>query len=116
MKGRFKHAWLADKPGIPSNNTFDLYNDPREEHGLLIQALTTSGMFLIMRARHELWMEKYPNTPEERAMPLTGIENARLETEAAGRLRMDPARLPFDPREFIKKLDGFQGASFYGPE
>jgi len=69
-------------------------------------------MFNIMRARHELWMAKYPNTPEARGFPLTGIENARPETKAAGRWRVDPAKLPFDPHEFIKQLKGWEGTEF----
>ena len=44
--------------------------------------------------------------------PLTGIENARPATKAAGRPRMDPSKLPFDPREFIKKVPGWDGAEF----
>jgi arylsulfatase len=62
-----------------------------------------------MKVRHELWMEKYPNTPEARDFPLTGIENARPETKAAGQMRVDPSKLPFDPREFIKRLKGWEG-------
>ena len=55
---------------------------------------------------------KYTNTPEARDFPLTGIENARPETKAAGRWRVDPAKLPVDPREFIKRLKGWEGADF----
>ena len=57
-----------------------------------------------MKVRHQLWMAKYPNTPEARDFPLTGIENARPETKAAGQPRVDPSKLPFDPREFIKSV------------
>jgi hypothetical protein len=41
------------------------------------------GMFNVMKARHEIWMEKYPNTTEARDWPPNG-ENARPETIAAG--------------------------------
>lgn len=44
-----------------------------------------------MMWRYELWMEKYPNTPEACDSPLTGIENARPETQAAGEMRVDPS-------------------------
>ena len=57
-------------------------------------------------------MEKYPNTAEARDFPLTGIENARPETEAARQPRVDPSKLPFDPKEFIKALKGWEGAEF----
>jgi hypothetical protein len=62
------------------------------------------GMFNIMKTRHQIWMLKYPNTGEGLAFPLTGIENARPETKAAGQLPMDISKLPFDPYEFIKLL------------
>ena len=65
-------------------------------------------MFNIMKVRHELWMAKYPNKSEARDFPLTGIENARPETKAAGRWRVDPSKLPIDPREFIKQQKGWE--------
>ena len=76
----------------------------------MVPMFPAKGMFNIMKVRHQLWMEKYPNTPEARDYPLTGIENARPETEAAGKPRVDPSKLPFDPREFIKSLPGWEGA------
>jgi hypothetical protein len=57
-------------------------------------------------------MEKYPNTGEARAFPLTNIENARPETEAAGHPRMDVSKLPFDPFEFIQKLPEWNNIEF----
>ena len=74
--------------------------------------LSAKGMFSIMKTRHELWMQKYPNTPEARVFPLTGIENARPETKAAVQPRVDASKLPFDPREFIKKVPGWEGIEF----
>jgi hypothetical protein len=76
----------------------------------MLPMFPAKGMFNIMKVRHELWMEKYPNTPEARDFPLTGIENARPETKAAGRWRVDPTKLPVDPREFIKRLKAWEGA------
>jgi len=109
VKGRYKRVWVGEKPGLSGAAFFDLYTDPREVSPKLIPMFPAKGMFNIMRARHELWMAKYPNTPEARGFPLTGIENARPETKAAGRPRVDPAKLPFDPREFIKQLKGWEG-------
>ena len=74
--------------------------------------LSAKGMFSIMKTRHELWMQKYPNTPEARDFPLTGIENPRPATKAASQPRMDPSKLPFDPREFLKKVPGWEGIEF----
>jgi arylsulfatase len=112
VKGRYKRVWVGEKPGLSGAAFFDLYTDPREVSGKLVPMLPAKGMFNIMKVRHQLWMAKYPNTTEDRAFPLTGIENARPETKAAGQPRVDPAKLPFDPREFIKKLPGWEGAEF----
>jgi len=112
VKGRYKRVWVGEKPGLSGTAFYDLYTDPREASPKMIPMFPAKGMFNIMRARHELWMAKYPNTPEARGFPLTGIENARPETEAAGRPRVDPTTLPFDPREFIKQLKGWEGTEF----
>ena len=64
----------------------------------------------LMKARHGLWMAKYPNTPEARDFPLQGIENARPETKALGQPRMNGKDLPFAPLETIKQLKGWEGS------
>jgi arylsulfatase len=91
VKGRYKRVWVGEKPGLSGAAFFDLYTDPREENGKLVPMLPAKGMFNIMKVRHQLWMAKYPNTPEARDFPLTGIENARPETKAAGQPRVDPS-------------------------
>ena len=53
----------------------------------MLPMFPAKGMFNIMKTRHQLWMEKYPNAREGRGFPLTGIENARPETVAAGHPR-----------------------------
>ena len=78
----------------------------------MVPMFPAKGMFSMMKARHELGMGKYPNTPEARDWPLTGIENARPETKAAGRPHVDVSKLPFDPKDFIKALKGWEGAEF----
>ena len=50
--------------------------------------------------------------PEARGYPLTGLENPRPPTKAAGQPRVDPSKLPFDPREFIKKVPWWEGIEF----
>jgi arylsulfatase A-like enzyme len=109
VKGRYKRHWVGEKPGLSGAAFFDLYTDPREENGKLVPMLSAKGMFDIMKTRHELWMQKYPNTPEARDYPYTGIENPRPETRAASQPRVDPSKLPFDPGEFIKKVPGWDG-------
>lgn len=111
VKGRYKRAWVSEG-GLPGANFFDLYTDPREMNGKMVPMFPARGMFNLMKSRHELWMKKYPNTPEERDWPLTGIENARPETKAASQPRVDPSKLPFDPKELIKSLKGWEGAEF----
>jgi arylsulfatase len=112
VKGRYKRVWVGEKPGLSGAAFFDLYTDPREENGKMLPMFPAKGMFNIMKVRHELWMQKYPNTAEARDWPLTGIVNARPETKAAGQPRIDASKLPFDPKEFIKQLKGWEGAEF----
>ena len=112
VKGRYKRVWVGEKPGLSGAAFYDLYTDPREEFGKMLPMFPAKGMFNIMKARHELWMERYPNTPEARDFPLGGIENARPETKAASQPRVDVSKLPFDPREFIKRLKSWEGAEF----
>jgi arylsulfatase len=103
---------VGEQPGLSGPAFFDLYTDPREENGKLVPMMSAKGMFDIMKVRHQLWMQKYPNTPEARAFPLTGIENARPETVAASQPRADLSKLPFDPYDFIKVVPGWAGAAF----
>ena len=69
-------------------------------------------MFDLMKARHQLWMAKFPNTPEARNFPFTGLENPRPATKFASGPRVDPSKLPFDPLEAIKKVPGWDGIEF----
>jgi arylsulfatase len=112
VKGRYKRIWVGEKPGLSGAAFYDLYNDTREEKGIMIQMFPAKGMFNMMKARHQLFMERYPNTPEQRDWPLTGISNARPETLAAGRPRVDVSKLPLDPKEFINKLPDWEGTEF----
>jgi arylsulfatase len=112
VKGRYKRVWIGELPGLSGAAFFDLYMDTREVRGQMVPMFPAKGVFNMMKARHALWMEKYPNTPEARDWPLTGIENARPETKAAGRPRVDVSKLPFDPKEFIKRLPSWEGAEF----
>jgi arylsulfatase len=74
----------------------------------MLNYFPTKGMFNMMLARHNLWKERYPDRPQARAMPLTGIENARPETEAGSQPRVNPDDLPFDPTEFLKGLPDWE--------
>ena len=104
VKGRFKRHWVGELPGLSGAAFFDLYNDPREVNGKMLPGFTTKGMFTIMKVRHELWKQKYPDVTLTRDFPYKGIENPSPNVEAASKPRIDPDKLPFDPREFIKAL------------
>jgi hypothetical protein len=45
-------------------------------------------------------MAKHLNTPDAHDFLLTGIENARPETKAAGQPRVDPSKPPFYPLNY----------------
>jgi arylsulfatase len=104
VKGRFKRDWKNATPGLSLNEFYDLYTDPREEHGEMIEQFHVKSMFNRQRQRHELWIEKYPNRPDATPGPaLTGIANARPETKRLSMWPVDPAKLPFDPAEVRKQ-------------
>jgi arylsulfatase len=112
VKGRYKRHWVGEKPGLSGAAFYDLYTDPREENGKLVPMLSAKWMFDMMKARHELWIKKYPNTPEARDYPFAGLENPRPATKAASQPRVDPSKLPFDPAEAVKMVPGWAGTDF----
>lgn len=102
VKGRFKRDWAHVKDGLSGAEFYDLYADPREMHGQLVPLLHTKSMFNRQRQRHELWIQKYPNSPHDTfGLPLTGIANARPETDALSNPPVDFAKLPFSIEEVI---------------
>ncbi len=102
VKGRYKRKWVGDLPGLSGAAFYDLYTDPREVQPKMLPLFPTKGMFLEMKARHELWKQKYPDKDNAKGMPLTGIANARPETKEASKPRVNPKDLPFDPNEFLE--------------
>lgn len=103
VKGRFKRHWVGELPGLSGASFYDLYNDPREVQPKMLPGFTTKGMFNAVRARHELWNEKYPHSEEARGFPFTNIENARPETIKASKPRFDQKDVPFDVLEVMKR-------------
>ena len=61
-------------------------------------------MFNIMKTRHLLWKEEYPDQGQNRDFPLQNIEKARPETIEASKPRIPKDKLLFDPREAIKRV------------
>jgi arylsulfatase len=108
VKGRFKRHWVGELPGLSGANFFDLYNDPREVQGMMLPMFPTKGMFSTMKARHELWMEKYPNAKEAEGLPFTGLANARPETIKASQPRFTKDQVPFDVEAVMKRSSKYQ--------
>jgi len=104
VKGRFKRDWKSATPGLSQNEFYDLYTDPREKKGEMIEQFHVKSMFNRQRQRHELWIKKYPNRPNPTPGPaLTGLENVRPETKKIYTAPVDVKKLPFDPVEVGKQ-------------
>ncbi len=68
----------------------------------MIEQFHVKSMFNRQRARHLLWIEKYPNRPDATKGPaLTGIENVREATKSIYSCPVDLKKLPFDPQEVL---------------
>jgi arylsulfatase len=104
VKGRYKRHLVGAQPGLSGPEFYDLYTDPREANGKMLPMFPAKGMFSLMKTRHLMWKEKYPDKGQNRDFPLKGIENARPETIEATKPRIDPAKVPFDPRAAIKRV------------
>lgn len=104
VKGRYKKHWTGAKPGLSGPEFYDLYNDPREASGQLLPMFPAKGMFNIMKVRHLLMKQKYPDKGQNRDFPLKGIENARPETIKASKSRVLSGDAPFNPEDVIQNL------------
>jgi len=104
VKGRFKRRWEGEKPGLSGAAFYDLYNDPREVQPKMLPGFPAKGMFSIMKVRHLMFKNAYPDKGQNRDFPFKGIENARPETVTASKPRFSKDKLPFDPREAIMQV------------
>ncbi len=104
VKGRYKRDWRNALPGLSGPEFYDLYNDPREANGQLIPLFPVKPMFSIMKTRHLMMKQAYPDKGQARDYPFKNIVNARPETIQASKPRLDPNKLPFDPREAIMQV------------
>lgn len=119
VKGRYKRHIISDDAGAATGlaaTFYDLYQDPREENPHLVPLIHTQGQFNRMIIRHELMKKKYPDHPNAKGIPLTGISNARPETKAIkDMVEKNIKSLPFDVKEYIEydnpklKIDGDWG-------
>jgi len=107
-KDHYKMHWVSKDPSQANSGitaVYDLYNDHREVHPVVVGGFHMKEPFKRMRARHELWKEKYPDRHHKRAPAYTGIANARPETIAISKPPAALKELPYDVLEFIEKLD-----------
>ena len=72
VKGRYKRRWVGDSPGLSGAVFYDLYTDPREVSGKMLPMFPTKSMFNIMKTRHLLWKERYPDKGQNRDFPAEG--------------------------------------------
>ncbi|MCP4623169.1 MAG: sulfatase-like hydrolase/transferase [bacterium] len=104
VKGRYKRDWRNAVPGLSGAEFYDLYNDPREVYPFMLQLFPAKTMFSIMKTRHLMMKAAYPDKGQNRDFPFKNVVNARPETIAASKPRLDPKKLPFDPREAIMQV------------
>jgi arylsulfatase len=106
VKGRYKHHVISSDPGAASGigaTFYDLYTDPRERHPMLTPLIHMQGQFHRMRARHDLMKKKFPDKPNAKGVPYTGLSNARPETKAvAERAKRYLEAMPFDMKEYLE--------------
>ncbi len=104
VKGNVKRHWVSHDAGASSGlsaSFYDLLNDPREKTPMMVNTFHLNEAFGRMRARHELWKKKYPDSQRARGKAYTGLSNARPETLALSEPPGDWGELPFDIYEFI---------------
>jgi arylsulfatase len=105
VKGNVKKHWISSDPGAASGigaAFYDLLSDTREKNPMLVNTLHLNEAFVRMRARHELWSQRYPNGERARGPAYTGLSNARPETVALSEPPVELQDLPFDIFEFLE--------------
>jgi arylsulfatase len=111
IKDQYKIHWIQSDPSQANSgltSVIDLYNDHREVHPMVVQSFHMKEPFKRMKARHEMWIEKFPNRKQKRGMAYTGISNARPATKALMNPPAELEELPFDPNEFIEYYEKFE--------
>jgi arylsulfatase len=109
VKGNYKRHWISgdaagESSGIPAAFFF-LPADPREKTPMLVNLIHLKRPFNRMRLRHELWKEKYPDSSDANGIPWTGLKDPSLEIQALAKPQIDRSKLPFDPLEYVERLD-----------
>ena len=105
VKGNIKKHWISSDPGAASGLAaafYDLLNDTREKNPMLVNMIHVTEAFVRMRARHELWKRRYPDSGRAHGPAFTGLSNARPETVALSEAPVHLRDLPFDIFEFLE--------------
>ena len=105
VKGNVKKHWISSDPTAASGigaAYFDLLSDTREKNPILVNYLHMNEPFSRMRARHELWKQRYPDSRRAHGPAFTGISNARPETLALSVPPVEMRDLPFNILDFIQ--------------
>lgn len=109
VKGRYKRHLIGGDGGGATGigaDFYDLFQDPREAYPQLVPLIHTQGQFNRMVFRHELMKKKYPDHESAKAIPLTGLSNARPETLAIKEMVEKTLKLlPIDIKEYINYDD-----------
>jgi len=108
IKNQYKTHWISSDPSQAASgitSAYDLFNDHREVNPMVTNMLHFKEPFRRMRARHELWMRKYPNMPAATGPAYTDIANARPETKALRNPPVEFDKLPFDPRDVLTEME-----------
>ncbi len=107
-KDHYKMHWISKNPSQAASGitaVYNLYNDHREVHPIVVGGFHMKEPFKRMRARHDMWKKKYPDRHHKRGPAYTGISNARPETIAISKPSAALIELPYDVLEFIEQLD-----------
>jgi len=108
VKDHYKIHWISADPSQAESgltSVYDLLNDQREIAPLTTQTFHFKEPFRRMRARHELWIKKYPNKQAARGPAYGDIVNARPETKQLMNPPADLQNLPFDLEDVIEQMD-----------
>lgn len=105
VKGNVKKHWITADAGAASGlgaAFYDLLSDTREKNPMMVNTFHLNEAFVRMRARHELWKQRYPDGKRAHGPAYTGLSNARPETIALSEPPVDFKDLPFDIFEFLQ--------------
>jgi arylsulfatase len=109
IKGSVKRDWFIGKPGMVDTSFYDLLNDTREHHPVMVPLLHANAAFYRMKARHELLKKRYPDKEQAHGIPFTGLSNARPETQALAEKPNALDYLPFDYKDLIEHKTPWDG-------